>query len=111
MAGLRALKCPCQVEVQTASDYIWDLGGRLLRPRSSDLFIGAVSRGTAKNGDLWREFDELSKTHGISITWGTATDLRGRREAAHYWAIHGRRLGQEPRSLQPSESCILQTEI
>src|SRR5438552_2579849 len=48
IAGLKALKYPCQVEVKTATDYIFDCGGRLLRPKSRDLFVGEVHRGTAK---------------------------------------------------------------
>src|SRR5665647_973822 len=60
VTGLEALKCPCSVEVKTANDYILDCGERLLRPKSSDPFVSAVHRRSAKNGDIWQP---VSYTH------------------------------------------------
>ena len=89
IAGLKALKYPCFVEVKTANDYILDCGERLLRPKSSDPFVSAVRKGSAKNADLWLQIREASKIHRIGITFGTATALRREVESARYWAAHG----------------------
>jgi ribonuclease HI len=89
IAGLKALKYPCLVQLKTANEYISDCGERLLHPKSSDLFVGAVHRGTAKNADLWQQIKEMNKIHRIRITAGTATALRREVESARYWAAHG----------------------
>ena len=89
IAGLKALKYPCIVEVKTANEYIVDCGDRLLRPKSSDPFVGRVHRGSAKNADLWQQIEEMNEVHQIRITSGTATALRGEVESARYWAAHG----------------------
>lgn len=89
IAGLKALKYPCIVEVKTANDYIFDCGGRLLRPKSSDPFVSRVHRGSAKNADLWQQIKEMNKIHWIRFTPGTATALRFEVESVRYWASHG----------------------
>ena len=89
IAGLKALKYPCTVEVKTADDYILDCGWRLLRPKSTDLFVRGVHNGSAKNADLWRQIEELKKIRHITITAGTATALRREVTSAEYWAAHG----------------------
>ena len=67
--GLKQLKYPCAVKLHTATEYLLHAAGQLLRPRTSYLFVGAVHDGTAKNADLWREFQELSKQHWITTCW------------------------------------------
>ena len=90
VAGLRALKCPCIVRIETCNDYVFDCANRLFatRGRGSDLFVAAVRKGTAKNGDLWREFDEFRKTHSIHIERITVTEMTRRCQYARYWAEH-----------------------
>lgn len=67
--ALKQLKYPCHVQIQTGCEYLADHARRLLRPRSSDLFVGDVHSGKGKNADLWAEFEKLSKTHALEIYW------------------------------------------
>ena len=53
---------------------------------AGDLFVAAVRRGTAKNGDLWSEFSEFQKTHRIRIDRITCTEMTRRRGYARYCA-------------------------
>lgn len=89
IAGLKALKYPCVVEVRTPTEYVVDCGDRLLRGKSTDLFVGAVYKGSAKNADLWQQVKELSKTHRIWITEVKITALRRELAAAEYQAAQG----------------------
>jgi ribonuclease HI len=90
ISGLKALKFPCAVEIKTANEYLSECAGRILLPKSSDLWIGKVHKGTAKNADLWQQFEALKEIHRICVTDGTATVLRREIESARYWAPHGR---------------------
>jgi ribonuclease HI len=69
VSGLKAIKYPCRVQIATRNDYVFDCARRFLstRGRGSDVFIAAVRQGTAKNSDLWNEFEELSKKHYLSV--------------------------------------------
>jgi ribonuclease HI len=69
ICGLKALKYPCRVQIWTRNDYVFDRARRLLITRGEriDPFVDAVRQGTAEDGDLWSEFEELGKKHVLSI--------------------------------------------
>lgn len=67
--GLKRLKYPCLVNVHNATEGLLHCASQLLRPRTEYLFVTEVHRGTAKNADLWQEFQELSKIHWITMCW------------------------------------------
>jgi ribonuclease HI len=67
--ALKCLKFPCHVEIFTACEYLSNHARRLLQPKRSDEFVREVWYGKAKNADLWKDFQELSRTHRIEICW------------------------------------------
>jgi ribonuclease HI len=67
--GLKRLKYPCRVRLHSGSEYICSSANQLIRRRRSSVFVSAVGAGTAKNADLWREFQALMATHWITIVW------------------------------------------
>jgi ribonuclease HI len=67
--GLKQLKYPCQVHLYTGTEYISDCARQLIRGRGSSLFLAGVRAGTAKNADLWQEFDALAKRHCVTVIW------------------------------------------
>jgi len=84
--GLKNLKRPSHVTVQTATDYIYDCIYQLLRPRARYSFPGEVHSGKAKNADLWQEFEVLCKPHVIEPGWVPARCHYKDSEAARYEA-------------------------
>jgi ribonuclease HI len=74
--GLKQLKYQCQVHLYTGTEYISDCAHQLIRGRGSSLFLVGVRAGTAKNADLWQEFEALAKKHHIRVIW---VDVRSRR--------------------------------
>jgi len=67
--GLKQLKEPCQVELHTGSEYISDGVRSVLRRKRSDPFMAAVHQGTAKNADLWKDFEALCEIHQVERRW------------------------------------------
>jgi ribonuclease HI len=67
--GLKQLKYPCQVKLYTGTEYISDCATQLIRRRRSSVFLATVQAGTAKNADLWREFQTLTQKHHIMVIW------------------------------------------
>ena len=67
VSGLKALKYSCDVTIHTATEYISDGAYAMLGGKGT--FAERVHAGTAKNGDLWAEFEELTQPHSISIAW------------------------------------------
>jgi ribonuclease HI len=87
--GLKALKFPCLVRLKTADEYISDCGVRLLLPKSSDLWVQSVHKGSAKNSDLWQQIEQMKKIHGIVISQEKVGVMRCEADSARYWASHG----------------------
>jgi ribonuclease HI len=73
--GLKALKVPCRVNLYTGTEYVSDYASQLIRHLRSSFVVATVAAGTAKNADLWREFDELAKKHWVKVVW---VRVRGR---------------------------------
>ena len=69
VAGLKQLKRPCLVAIATAASYLFESAGQLRRPRKCYGFVNDVRTGTAKNADLWKEFEQLCKTHAVHMCW------------------------------------------
>ena len=65
--GLKRLSEPTIVNLHTRESYILDCGKQMLRPRARYPFVANVYKGTAKNADLWNEFQSLSKKHGVRL--------------------------------------------
>ena len=68
IAGLEALKRPCQVKLYTDSQYVlggitqWVAGWKLRNWRTAD-------KKPVKNADLWRRLDALAAQHEIEWRW------------------------------------------
>jgi ribonuclease HI len=91
--GLKQIKYPCIVVVHTATEYLLQCIGELLRPRCKYTFPKEVHSGRAKNADLWREFEALSEIHCIQTSWVPTRSkdpgsYAGRSSARHA-ALHG----------------------
>jgi len=66
--ALRALKEPCEVQLHTDSEYLRD-GMTLWVPAWKSRGWKAKGKKPVKNGDLWKELDELASKHKISWHW------------------------------------------
>jgi ribonuclease HI len=84
--GLKQLKFPCVVKIQTANSYLYDCARQLARPRSSYQFVKYVDLGMGKNVDLWRDFRELAKTNLIRMEWVQARSKNKTASTARYLA-------------------------
>lgn len=66
--ALRALKEPCEVQLHTDSEYLRD-GMTLWVPAWKSRAWKAKGKKSVKNGDLWKELDELASKHKITWHW------------------------------------------
>ncbi len=87
--GLRALKTPSSVEVYSDSKYVLDGLASWL-----DQWIKrgwkTAAKKPVKNEDLWRDLDELRKTHALSFHWVRGHNEHPENERCDAMAVEAR---------------------